>query len=649
MAERAIYMTVEYFELNNRRYLGNKYKLMPFIKKVVRVNCKNCSSFFDVFSGTGVVAEAFRDYDLITNDLLHSNYVSHYAFFSSDNFDKEKLIELIDSWNNISNIKEENYMSINFGDKYYSREIARKIGYIREEISKLAKDNKINKREECILITSLIYAMDKIANTCGHYDAYRKSKNYNNDLVLKFPNIKKCKGGNQIYNMDSNQLVRSVRADIAYIDPPYNSRQYSDTYHLLENVARWEKPEVHGVAAKMDRSNIKSDYCTSKAFETFKDLIDNLDAKYILVSYNNMGEKGDNRSNARITDEEILSILREKGEVQVFEVKYKAFTTGKTEIDNHKERLFLCSTSVDIASPLNYTGGKHRLLDQIKPLFPKKIDNMIDLFCGGCNVGINVECSNVKFIDNEVKLIRLFNAFKTHPKDEILSQIDNIISEFGLSNSQKYGYSYYNCNSSNGLGKYNKEKYMLLRNEYNSRKEDNFYYDMVLYVLIVYGFNNQIRFNRSGEFNLPVGKRDFNSKMREKLINFIDRIKRNNYEFIAEDFMNIKAQDIEKTTFVYVDPPYLITTASYNEQGKWSEQHEKKLLHFLDDLNGSGIKFALSNVVESKGKRNEILINWVNINKDKYKIHYLNYDYSNSNYQTKNKNKNSTVEVLITN
>jgi len=188
-----------------------------------------------------------------------------------------------------------------------------------------------------------------------------------------------------------------------------------------------------------------------------------------------------------------------------------------------------------------------------------------------------------------------------------------------------------------------------LRNEYNSRKEDNFYYDMVLYVLIVYGFNNQIRFNRSGEFNLPVGKRDFNSKMREKLINFIDRIKRNNYEFIAEDFMNIKVKDIEKSTFVYADPPYLITTASYNEQGKWSELHEKRLLKFLDDLNGSGIKFALSNVVESKGKRNEILINWVNINKDKYKIHYLNYDYSNSNYQTKNKNKDATVEVLITN
>ncbi|MCH7724699.1 MAG: DNA adenine methylase [Bacteroidetes bacterium] len=111
---------------------------------------------------------------------------------------------------------------------------------------------------------------------------------------------------------------------------------------------------------------------------------------------------------------------------------------------------------------------------------------------------------------------------------------------------------------------------MLLRDKYNSRQEDNFYHDMVLYVLIVFGFNNQMRFNKSGEFNLPVGKRDFNSRMREKLINFIDRIQSNNYEFIAKDFSNIKAQNIEKSTFVYADPPYLITTASYNEQGKWN-------------------------------------------------------------------------------
>lgn len=642
-------LRMEYFDLKNRRYLGNKYKLIPFIKKVVEDNCEDCSSFFDVFSGTGVVADAFREFNLITNDLLYSNYVIHYAFFSDDEFDKEKLMKIIDKWNNISSIKEENYMSINFGGKYFSHETSKKIGYIREEIDILAKNGEINKREEYILISSLIYAMDRIASTCGHYDAYRKTKEYNDELVLKFPNIKENMGKNQIYNTDSNELVRVVKADIAYIDPPYNSRQYSDAYHLLENVARWEKPEVFGVAKKMNRKDIKSSYCTRRAPQVFKDLIENLDAKYILVSYSNMGSKGHDRSNARITDKEILSILRKRGEVKIFEIDYNAFTAGKSRIDNHKERLFLCKTFNTVASPLNYTGGKYKLLDQIKPLFPEKIDSMMDLFCGGCNVGINVDCKNVKFVDKEVSLIRLLNAFKEHEKDEILNEIDSIIDEFELSNSSKHGYSYYGTISSVGLGKYNKGKYMYLREIYNKRMEDSFYYDMIFYVLIVFSFNNQIRFNKNGEFNLPVGKRDFNAKMRKKLIEFIDRIHENNYEFIAKDFSNIRVEEIENLSFVYADPPYLITTASYNEQGGWNEEHEKNLLKFLDGLDSKGIRFALSNVMESKGRKNEILYNWTILNKDKYIVHYLNNDYSNSNYQTKNRDKNSTVEVLITN
>ena len=172
---------------------------------------------------------------------------------------------------------------------------------------------------------------------------------------------------------------------------------------------------------------------------------------------------------------------------------------------------------------------------------------------------------------------------------------------------------------------------------------------MIFYVLIVFSFNNQIRFNKRGEFNLPVGKRDFNIKMREKLIKFIDRIHEKDYEFIAKDFSNISVEEVEDLSFVYADPPYLITTASYNEQGGWSKEHEKDLLRFLDKLNSKGIKFALSNVMESKNKKNEILYNWIISNKDKYIVHYLNNDYSNSNYQTKNRDKNSTVEVLITN
>lgn len=649
----------DYFDLNNRRYLGNKYKLIAFIKSIVKEHCHDINTFFDTFSGSGVVADAFSEYTLFTNDILFSNYVSNYAFLSNDEYDQDLIIYLIDMWNNVDEIVEDNYMSVNFGNKYFSMSTARKIGFIREEIAIMSSSNKINKREEYLLITALLYAMDKIANTCGHYDAYRKNTKFNDKLILRYPNIKANLNTNQIFNMNSNQLVRDLSVDLAYIDPPYNSRQYSDAYHLLENVAKWNKPKVFGDAAKMDRKEIKSDYCTKKAPTAFRDLISNLDAKYYLVSYNNMGNKGNDRSNARISDLEMLEILNEVGEVLIFEKDYRAFSTGKSDIGNHKERLFLCKNTkyfpqkhkvkINVASPLNYTGGKYKLLDQMKPLFPQYIDHMIDLFSGGCNVGANVACTNVKFIDKQTNLIRLFNSFRDHSIDDIMIEIESIISTYGLSNTDLYGYDYYGCNSSQGIGKYNKDKFMHLRDDYNSRIKDNFHYDMIFYVLIVYGFNNQIRFNKMGQFNLPVGKRDFNMKMRSKLSKFVERLKHINYEFIAKDFIHIDTSEIPKGTFVYADPPYLITTATYNEQGGWNEFYEIKLLDFLDCLNKREIKFALSNVIESKGKRNDILMNWILRNKKTYKVHYLNFNYSNSNYQTKDRHKNSTIEVLVTN
>ena len=128
-----------------------------------------------------------------------------------------------------------------------------------------------------------------------------------------------------------------------YIDTPYNSRQYGDAYHLLENIARWEKPRVEGIAKKMvDRASIKSKYCTAKATQAFEELIDGINARYILVSYNNMAQKGVGRSNAKINNEEIISILKNKGEVNVFSTDYKVFTTGKTNVREHKELLYLC-------------------------------------------------------------------------------------------------------------------------------------------------------------------------------------------------------------------------------------------------------------------------------------------------------------------
>lgn len=330
-------------KINNRRYLGNKYKLLPFITDVVKKECEEVSSVVDIFAGTGAVASAFLDKTIITNDILYSNYISNYAWFAPEKYSKAKIKDIIMSYNSIKT-KKENYMTKNFADTYFSYNDCSKIGYIRENIDKLFKNEDITFRERAILITSLLYAMDKIAKTCGHYDAYRKGVEFDQELelpVLLASNDNNKK--NMCYNTDSNELVKTISADLFYIDPPYNSRQYCDAYHLLENVARWEKPKVYGVAKKMNRDALKSKYCTNKAADTFKDLIEHINAKYILLSYNNMAEKGNDRSNAKISDKEIMDILSSKGKVKVFSEDYKAFTTGKSSIENNQERLFLCT------------------------------------------------------------------------------------------------------------------------------------------------------------------------------------------------------------------------------------------------------------------------------------------------------------------
>lgn len=304
-----------------------------------------------------------------------------------------------------------------------------------------------------------------------------------------------------------------------------------------------------------------------------------------------------------------------------------------------------------LQSPLNYTGGKYKLLPQILPLFPKDINLFVDLFCGGCNVGLNVKSNRVIYNDLNENLLYLYNTFKNLDKEAVLKWIYEIIDNYGLSLASKYGYEYYNCESSKGLGGYNKDKFLKLRADFNEKHANgnfDYYYCVMLYVIIVYAFNNQIRFNSNGEFNLPVGKRDFNKKMEQKLVDFIERVHEQSCSFTCCDFRKFDVSVLTTQDFVYVDPPYLITCATYNEQGGWDEDDEKDLLAFLDNLNNKGIRFALSNVLRNKGKENQILIDWLNKNTDKYKAIPLDYSYSNSSYQTKDR-VSASEEVLIIN
>lgn len=278
-----------------------------------------------------------------------------------------------------------------------------------------------------------------------------------------------------------------------------------------------------------------------------------------------------------------------------------------------------------LKSPLNYTGGKHKLLKQIVPLFPENIRTFVDLFTGGANVAVNVNAERIIANDISEEVIDIFRTIQEKPIEEVLEHVEGRISEYGLT-------------------KENKDGYLQFRSDYNSSDLKD---PLDLFVLICYSFNNQIRFNKYGEYNMPFGKdrSSFNGSIRKNLISFSEAFHNKNIVFTTKDFAELKADKLSYEDFVYCDPPYLITCASYNEQDGWTEKNERGLLSMLDSLNEKGVKFALSNVLSNKGRVNQILVDW----SEKYNVHHLSNTYSNCSYHAKDRSTDTTDEVLITN
>ena len=336
-------------KINNRRYIGCKTKLLEFIyDTAIDFGANPNCVIADIFAGTGVVGNYFSEkgYNVILNDTLYSNVVAYKAWLGAEEICFEKLNNIIYDFNKINAFElEENYFSQVYGGKYFSYEDARKIGYIRDCIENL-KD-RLNEREYFYLITSLIYATDRIANTCGHYESFLSQKPEIKNIVLPQLEINRNAVPATIYNIDANELAKKISCDIAYLDPPYNARQYVNFYHVLENLARWNKPTVfEGNSMKFKRQELKSDYCRNKAPQLMEDLVMNLDCKLIIASYNNTYNAGSSSSVNTISSEEMINILSKRGRVTIKDIDYKAFNSGKTTLKNHKELLYVCEVEV---------------------------------------------------------------------------------------------------------------------------------------------------------------------------------------------------------------------------------------------------------------------------------------------------------------
>lgn len=332
-------------DIGNRRYIGCKRSLLGDIYDAVEKHTKKKKYLIaDLFAGTGVVASFFSENgkNVIVNDILYSNYVTYQTWFGRDPIDKEKLVNIICEFNDIDGKSlAENYFSKIYGKKYFSTDDAKKIGHIREEIDR--KD--LTAREKYILITCLMYAADKIANTVGHFEHFLSKPPASKEVRLDFPRkINDASSTVDIYLETANDLVRKISSDVVYIDPPYNARQYINFYHVLENLARWEKPtEFEGVSMKFKRNHLKSDFSKAKAPIVMADLINNIDAKLIVVSYNNTYNARSSASNNKITESQMENILRSKGDiVEKRSIDHKFFSSGKTNFNNHKEFLYIC-------------------------------------------------------------------------------------------------------------------------------------------------------------------------------------------------------------------------------------------------------------------------------------------------------------------
>lgn len=293
-------------------------------------------------------------------------------------------------------------------------------------------------------------------------------------------------------------------------------------------------------------------------------------------------------------------------------------------------------------SPLFYVGDKYKLMKQLACLFPEKVNNFYEPFTGGGTVFLNINAKKyfLNDIDNHLVNIHKFLIDSSKDVNGFFAKTEKIIEKYKFSHSYKanivpeslkkeFKKTYY--------ARFNKESYEKLRTLVNKNKKND---PLILFILLIYGFNRMLRFNGGGKFNLPVGNVDFNKNVVSALNNYFDFVKDKKIKFTSQDFRKyFEKKKFEKNDFVYIDPPYLITFSEYNK--KWNENEEVELLELIDNLDKDGVKFAVSNVTHYKGRKNDLLIQWMK----KYKVHKIKSNYISYHNNT----KKDITEVLIKN
>ena len=324
-------------------YIGSKFSLVDFIKESISetLNISNETRipqemvFADLFAGTCVVGETFKTlgYSVIANDIQYYSYViSKHLIENNGNLDKDRCAALIDELNSLDGIEGFIYQNYSLGGTsgqtfermYFSDFNAKKCDAIRTKIEHWKQENYISENEYYFLLGSLINSIDKYANTASVYGAYLKNlkKSAQKDMVLTPLEIVRGSSNGIAYNEDISILIKKVKGDILYLDPPYNARQYCTNYHLLETIARYDNPVIYGKTGLREYAEQKSVFCNSKeVLKAFDELIENANFKYIFLSYNNEG---------LMSFKDIERIMQKYGKYKVYMQPYRRFKADNT-------------------------------------------------------------------------------------------------------------------------------------------------------------------------------------------------------------------------------------------------------------------------------------------------------------------------------
>ncbi|MCH5312516.1 MAG: DNA adenine methylase [Prevotella sp.] len=592
------------------RYLGSKESLTGSIKELLQSNnlLQENFIFFDSFCGMGAVVDSLKStYNhVIINDSLRCSTVftrgklyANECFFETLGFDPFAFLN--DNNNSLNGFVYKNYSPGGSERMYFSEENAGRIDFFRAQIEEWKEREQITEKEYLYLLACLLESVSDVSNTAGVYGAFLKHWDKRALKPIIFNKIDSASGVSDIvesYNDRIENIISDVDCDILYLDPPYTQNQYGTQYHLLETLILNDNPPISKVTGSRPTTPMRSNW--SKMYHAhilFEKVVAETKASHIILSYNNDGF---------MSKDFIEKTLKRFGIEETYicvDIDYKKYNNTKCQgAEGHQEYLFYIqkrpADEVIVQSPLNYTGSKTKMVPIIKRYLPQgQLSTFVDAFGGGFNVGINIAAERIIYNDINPFVEGLIKSFSSNTY-EYLQYVYKLIQKYGL--------------TPNG-----REGYLALRDKYNKtpvHQRD----PRMLYTLILYGFQQQIRFNADHGFNNPVGSRWFNECLLSKFITFARCSKTKNVDYHNVCFEKL-IEYVDSDTFVYADPPYRSTLGVYNDGKRgfegWTIEHEQHLCRFLDQISLLGAQFMLSYVLQVEGFYNNDITNWAERNR----------------------------------